>query len=493
MSSPACPIPRGTDAGAHACAQLTTELGPVAESYDQLHRIDLLDQARTANGVARASRDSVVRAVFQAAQVCLFNLARLAARTQVAVVSEDFTGASRSVQWSVGFHRLLRRLGTAMFDARSMLGTGASAGAPTISISASAGYRNYLAGLEELEESFRTSVLMREPDTVRLTIATKSIDDSRYRVLHGIRLASHDATKWESDLTAIPVSSAHEADQFLSTDLLARAVAETELNAEVMHGEFVALHQIPEILCAEANDHLEAAVRAIRVSALSQAVQHLSVCRTLLEPMVEAQRVMAELLATAEYHEFRENLGPASGIHSLAIKQHMFRDLFKHFWNDLEAWLRSTEASTLEEAVRAVEARLHDDSQTWLRHSVIDEAFRLHSAHQQWRHEHLHMPRNCLGSGGTKSMIGVPDGRQTVYKMRDAANAQRSLRAIHMAREISLDNSVPDSPLVKLVSDPESVDSQIMRMVGEATREYFPQVQEQSYRPFRSGAAERKP
>jgi hypothetical protein len=29
--------------------------------------------------------------------------------------------------------------------------------------------------------------------------------------------------------------------------------------------------------------------------------------------------------------------------------------------------------------------------------------------------------------------------------------------------------------------------------VGEATREYFPQVQEQSYQPFRSGAAERNP
>nr|WP_257002935.1 hypothetical protein [Streptomyces sp. Alain-F2R5] len=260
-----------------------------------------------------------------------------------------------------------------------------------------------------------------------------------------------------------------------------------------MHGEFVALHQVPEILCAEANDHLEVAVRAIRAKELSRAAQHLMACRELLDPVVEAQRVMAEHLATGEYHGFRTNLGPASGTHSLAIKQHMFRDLFKHMWNDLEAWLCSLGESSLEETLRDIDARRHDDPEAWQRHTLVDQAFKLHSAHQQWRHEHLHMPRNCLGSGGTKSMIGIPDGPQAVYKMRDAANAQHSLATIHRARRTPLTNAVPDSPLAKLITDPSSLDSELMRVVGEATREYFPQVQEQNYQPFRSGAAERNP
>jgi hypothetical protein len=443
--------------------------------------------------VPEGTYDSTVCAVLQASEVCLLNLARLANRTQVCLLADDIQTASRYVQWAVGFHRLLRRLGTVMFGARGMYGAGVSAGATTVSISESAGYAAYVDALRGLEDVAKGSLLAGAPELTRSTIATKSIDDSLYRVLHGIRVGCHDATKWESDLTAVPIGVSRSTDELISAETLARAVAATELNADTLHGEFVALHQVPEILCAEANDHLEVAIRAIRASALSRAAQHLTACRELLDPVVDAQRVMAEHLATGEYHEFRTNLGPASGTHSLSIKQHMFRDLFKHMWNDLEAWLSSFGASSLEETVRDIDARRHDDPRAWLRHTVVDQAFKLHSAHQQWRHEHLHMPRNCLGSGGTKSMIGIPDGPQAVYKMRDAANAQHSLATIHRARRTPLTNAVPDSPMAKLITDPSSLDSELMRVVGEATREYFPQVQEQSYQPFRSGAAERNP
>ncbi|WP_266461859.1 hypothetical protein [Streptomyces sp. NEAU-H22] len=470
-----------------------TELGPVAESYDQLHRIDLLGEARAARKVPEGTYDSTVCAVLQASEVCLLNLARLANRTQVCLLADDIRSASRYIQWAVGFHRLLRRLGTVMFGARGIYGAGVSAGATTVSISESAGYAAYVDALRGLEDVAKGSLLAGAPELTRSTIATKSIDDSLYRVLHGIRIGCHDATKWESDLTAVPIGVSRSTDELISAETLARAVAATELHGDTLHGEFVALHQVPEILCAEANDHLEVAIRAIRASALSRAAQHLTACRELLDPVVDAQRVMAEHLATGEYHEFRTNLGPASGTHSLSIKQHMFRDLFKHMWNDLEAWLRSFGASPLEETVRDIDARRHDDPEAWLRHTVVDQAFKLHSVHQQWRHEHLHMPRNCLGSGGTKSMIGIPDGPQAVYKMRDAANAQHSLATIHRARRTPLTNAVPDSPMAKLITDPSSLDSELMRVVGEATREYFPQVQEQGYQPFRSGAAERNP
>ncbi|MFD3823657.1 hypothetical protein [Streptomyces sp. NPDC058625] len=470
-----------------------TELGPVAENYDQLHRIDLLGEARAARAVPEGTYDSTVCAVLQASEVCLLNLARLARKTRACLLADDIPAASRHVQWAVGFHRLLRGLGTVMSDARSAFGSGVSTGATTLSISESAGYAAYVDALRGLEDAAKGSLLAGAPELTRSTIATKSIDDPLYRVLHGIRLGCHDATKWESDLTAVPVGVRRSTDELISAETLARAVAATELNAGTLHGEFVALHQVPEILCAEANDHLEVAVRAIRASALSRAAQHLAVCRELLDPVVEAQRVMAEHLATGEYHEFRTNLGPASGTHSLSIKQHMFRDLFKHMWNDLETWLRSLGESSLEEIVLDIDARRHDDPEAWLRHTVVDQAFLLHSAHQQWRHEHLHMPRNCLGGGGTKSMIGIPDGPQAVYKMRDAANAHYSLATVHRARRTSLTNAVPDSPLAKLITDPSSLDSELMRVVGEATREYFPQVQEQNYQPFRSGAAERNP
>lgn len=498
QESQACPLPTtGVSAGAPAaCPEAgrpSNELGPIAPSYDQLHRIDLLTAAKQKCPTEPGSYESTVRAVFQAAEVCLLNLARLTARARTAVEARDFATASRFSQWSMGFHRLLRSLGAVCQETQSLCGETPRPGVRSVDVAETAGCEAYLDELRAFDDEVRCSLLVSDPFTVRSTIATLSIDDDLYRLLHGIRICSHDATKWESDLSGVPLPLEGELNEVLSTALLADVVAGTELDSSTLHGEFVALHQVPEILTAESNDHLELAVRDLRSRDLSRAASHLAVCHAVLGPMVGAQRIMAELLATGEYHGFRENLGPASGTHSLAIKQHMFKDLFKHFWNDISKWLTSTEEGSLEGAARAIDAGRHADSDSWLRHQVLHQAFRLHHMYQEWRHEHLHMPRNCLGSGGTKSMIGVSDGPQAVYKMRDAANAQHSLNAVHQARGMKLSSVVDRSPLTALLTDPASVDSELMRIVGEATREFFPEVQEQSYQQFHPGAAERTP
>jgi hypothetical protein len=470
-----------------------THLGPIAESYDQLHRIDLLTEAIGRRGVPQASYLAATCAILQASEVCLMNIARLADRTRHHLLRDDTRTASINVQWMGGFHRLMRELGGSMFAIRSIFGPDPCDQQSRTSISETAGYRTFVGSLENLEDCLKSEVLSRRGPEVRTTLATQHLDDELFRLLHGLRISYHDATKWESDLSDIALPVDVDLEELLSSPMLAEAVAATELNPGTFHGEFVALHQIPEILCAEVNDHLEAAVRTLRNNELSRTVEHLSTCRALLVAVLDAQRVMAELLATCEYHEFRENLGAASGIHSLAIKQHMFGDLFKHFWAGIETWLGSLGALSLEDSVRELDEHRHDDTDSWLRHSVLDESFRLHSAHQNWRHEHLHMPRNCLGSGGTKSMIGIPDGPRAVHKMRDAANADSALVAIHDARQVKLTNIVPDSPLARLLTDHDSVDAQIMRVVGEVTRDYFPEVQQQSYQPFQSTAPERKP
>src|SRR5262249_39709620 len=152
-----------------------------------------------------------------------------------------------------------------------IFGASGAAEISEISVSESAGYAAYADALRSLEATVRDSLLVGAPDVARATIASKSIDDSLYRVLHGIRIGCHDATKWEADLTAVSVGTRKSVDEFISAETLARAVAATELSATTLHGEFVALHQIPEILCAETNDHLEVAIRRLRSSALSQA------------------------------------------------------------------------------------------------------------------------------------------------------------------------------------------------------------------------------
>lgn len=65
MSSLDDPVAADTCAG----GRKTTELGPVAESYDQLHRIDLLGEARAARGVPEGTYDSTVCAEIGRAHV----------------------------------------------------------------------------------------------------------------------------------------------------------------------------------------------------------------------------------------------------------------------------------------------------------------------------------------------------------------------------------------------------------------------------------------
>ncbi len=470
-----------------------TALGPIAPSYDTLHRIDLLSEAIASRGVPRASYAAATCAIFQAAQVCLLNIARMADRTRLRLEVGDVGAASRYTQWMTGFHRLMRALGLSMSATRGIFGVDASGLGHKLGIIETKGYQAFVEALSALDAAVKKHLIDRDRAKVRLTLSTKHLDDNLFRALHGLRIANHDATKWECDLTDITFPLARPGDELLSSSILAEAVTSTELSPDTFHGEFVALHQISEILCSEVNDQLEAAVRTLRANHLTQTLEHLSSCRALLEPIVLSQRVMAELLATSEYHEFRENLGPASGIHSLAIKQHMFGDLSNHFWLGIETWLKAMGEGDVEVAVCNIDDGRHSGPQAWLRHRILDEACRLHGAHQEWRHEHLHMPRNCLGSGGTKSMIGVPDGIHTVYKMRDAANANRALTVVHDARGLRLTNDVPNSPLARVVRDTESVDSLLMQLVGEATREYFPEVQKRSFQPFHSSAPERKP
>lgn len=468
-------------------------LGPIAESYDELHSIPNLQRARLLLDLPPASYDSGAGTVFQAAEIALLNLARLSGRAAEHLTAGNLAHTDRCMFWIHGFQSVLRRLGTAAFTLQHFRAPLDLADATYLDISTSAGYSQYLHSLTDFERAVCKTLLGDGEELLKETLTRSGNDDALYRILHRFRVSAHDSTKWESDLHEIPVHGAKPAlDELIGGRALAEAVAETELSAETFHGQFVALHQIPEVLCAEVNDHVEAAIRQLRERRLSQTIEHLSISRALLVPVVESQRIMVECLATSEYHEFRENLGPASGMHSLAIRQHMFRDLFKYLWEAVQAWL-SSDGPSLSEAVRQRDAIRHDSAETWLAHTLLNETIALHNLHQEWRHEHLHMPRNCLGSGGTKSMIGVPDGPVAVMKMRDAANAQPSLAAVHEARGVTLSSVRADARLTSHHLDEASLDATIMRLVGVATREQFQDVQLQSYHPFRSGAPERRP
>ncbi|MCP3098100.1 hypothetical protein LZ198_04320 [Myxococcus sp. K15C18031901] len=474
-------------------------LGRIAESYDILHNIPSLNAARRQGNLPIASYNSAVRTVFQGAEVALLNLTRLTDRVSCHVARSNPARASVFARWLVGLHTILRRLGTTAAELRILHACAASNEGPdasppeSMSIKSSTALQGYVEAVQRMDGVLMGSFSGQGLERVKLSLGKGTHDDALYSLLHSLRLVAHDGSKWEADLYAVPTEPGMPPyEDAVGGLLLASAVKTASLAGETFYGEFVCLHQIPELLCDEANDHVEAAIRHFRADALSQAVEQLAQARALLGAVVESQRVMVECLATTEYHFFRENLGPASGIHSLAIRQHMFRDLFSCLWNDLEAWT-ARGGLHAEAATRELTHQRHESAPAWLKHALLTEAFRLHQLHEEWRHEHLHMPRNCLGSGGTKSMIGVPDGLETVMRMRETANAQPSLKRLHKARDLKLGGTEEKAPLGAYHRGATSLDTFLKSLTGEITRDFFPEVQGKEFCPFRSQHPVRKP
>ncbi|MGH3831199.1 MAG: hypothetical protein ACRDRS_12255 [Pseudonocardiaceae bacterium] len=470
---------------------MENDLGPIAKSYDLLHQVPKLREAKLAASLQSASYDSSVVAIFQGAELALRNLAGLTGRCTAATRATDIVKSGGLFRWISGFHAILRHLGDAACVLR-LHRPSSILDHEHFSIDDSPGYRSFLTELRAFDSAVRDQLLGDGTVDLKRTISTKSNEDPTYAFLHGIRLAAHDSVKWESDLQRVPVAPGRgPLRRAIRTDLIKEAVETAQLRHECFYGQFVALHQIPEILCAEVCDHIEAAIRSLRAGCSTIAVEHFQIVRALLDVVVLCQRVMVECLSTKDYHEFRENLGPASGMHSLTVRQHMFRDLFECLWKDVREWV-TAETVSAREAMEQLSSARHQDAEMWLAFNLLNEAFMVHQLYQEWRHEHLHMPRNCLGSGGTKSMIGVRDGLTTVTKMRDTANSQPALVDLYKSRDVSLATHA-EAALTAHHLDPESLDSTIKSLVGEATREYFPQVQEESYKPFHSGCPVRRP
>src|SRR5690606_31507689 len=74
------------------------------------------------------------------------------------------------------------------------------------------------------------------------------------------------------------------------------------------------------------------------------------------------------------------------------------------------------------------------DTTPWLVERLRTEAMTFRSLIFQWRDEHLHLPRNNLGGGATKSLTGSPDAVTAVRRMRDAARTSDPMAPLARAR-----------------------------------------------------------
>lgn len=416
--------------------------GPIAATYDELQSLSVLRAARDAQALPRASAEAAVRAGLQAAEIALLNVVDLLTRATGDVDAKNWGGAAVKLSWAAGFHRVLLLLGTTVqrFARRSPHRT-------TLHVDDSPAFRRFFDALQAFDRSVLTSGLPMEH-----TIAEESLDSIACRVLHIARMTAHEATIWEASLTSVRAPTHVSYEQYIATEELRTAVETPQLTGDTFFMQFRGLHQIPEILAAEANDRIESAIRFVRVGDAERAVEQLEGASALMQVVVFCVPAMADNLATSDYHRIRENLGVTSGAHSAALHYHLFHDLYTQL------------------ASAIMEGGVADTS------PLVEQAIGLRALIDCWRTLHMHLPRNNVGGVATKSLAGSPDAVDAVRSMRRTAASTDPLRDVAIADAEPLRQSL----LQRYLRSEESLDAHLLAVTGDITKHRFSDVQQRA-------------
>jgi tryptophan 2,3-dioxygenase len=458
------------------------ERGIIAESYHDLQGLGVLRAAREAYPLPKASNESMVCAVFQSVEIALLNLTDLVTRAAADIEQGCLGPATVKMFWARGFHRVLARLSALPHQ----LGCVRSAIEPqgVLRISDSPAFGEYVQAINRFD---RAVLQQAEAGALQLptALAYETLDSVAFNLLHLARICNHESTIWEHNLAEVRVSALVPSyATFVVAQGMRDAVYDRVLTGDTYFTQFRGLHQIPETLGEEVNDHLEQAIRDVRSNQLPQAIAHLSDVNILSEGILIALPAIVDNLATADYHQIRENLGLTSGSHSICLRYHMFTHLYEQLWEEIVIHMtgspkKKCSEEMIEAAIRQVDQTRFEDQHAWMIHLLLNECVQLQTFIFQWRDEHLHLPRNNLGGDFTKSLTGSPDAVKAIKHMRDAARAHDPMRPLARAQDPRHEHTkMPRGQLTQYLESSSSLDSQILTTTGHATQHRFQNVQE---------------
>jgi hypothetical protein len=461
---------------------LENERGAIAETYEKLQGLHILKEAREHHPLPKASSQSVLRAIFQAAEIALLNLADLISRASKDVEKNGISGSAVvKMSWACGFHRVMVRL--SMMP--QQLSLGCESPMKPLGISESPTLGNYELALKHFDESILMHFGKGDLE-LECILRDQSIDSIEFRLIHLARICNHETTIWEHNLTEVYVPGEKLSyDELVGIEYVQNAVYDTVLRGDTYLMQFRGLHQISEILGEEINDRLEEVIRNIRINQLEQAIEHMNYINVLTEGILATMPPMIDNLATSDYHKIRENLGQTSGSHSVSLHYYLFRDLYEQLGKALMRNLISdvdkeyTE-DLIGEVVRQVDCRRFDSTQNFMIHLLFNECLKLRRFIFEWREIHLHLPRNELGGCSVKSLTGSPDAIEQVTQMRDIAQDKDPMKYLAFNRRLSNRRKEESRRLTVYLQAKESLDHQILAATGEVTKHEFREIQEQS-------------
>ena len=466
-----------SEPGVAAYELVYNERGVIAENYHDLQALGVLEAARQAYPLPKGSDESTLRALFQAAEIGLINLADLIARATSDLERGAFhTTATVKMFWARGFHRVLTRLSVVPHQLGVMRFNLPNAG--KLSVYDSPGFRQYLGRLQEFDQKVM-ELIDAETLAAGSVIGDRSLDSAEYNFLHLVRVCNHESTIWESNLAEVHVPAPVPSyEEFVVASTVRDAVYDRVLTGDTYFTQFRGLHQIPETLGEDVNDRMEKAIRALRGDHLREAVDELTCINSLVDAIAAAVPPMADNLATSDYHLIRENLGLTSGSHSVGLRFHMFTHLYEELAQELtNCALRIGPGASPEEAFRNVAEARGEDDRAWLLDLIGVHCLKFRAFIHEWRDEHLHLPRNNLGGEFTKSLTGSPDAVRAVKQMRDSAWTKDPMTPLVRARRLPQER-MGGGPLSAYLDSAASLDTRILSITGRVTQNRFVQVQE---------------
>jgi hypothetical protein len=188
------------------------------------------------------------------------------------------------------------------------------------------------------------------------------------------------------------------------------------------------------------------------------------------DPMEACLPAMVDNLTTHDYHQIRENLGLTSGSHSVGIRYHMFTHLYEQLCNEVTSLSHHRPSVSVDASGRKQQILELLMTQLLLFRSFIS----------QWRDQHLHLPRNNLGGGGTRSLTGSPDAVKVVAAMSNQARSKDPANEFFPRPSTKMAKPEFRAELSDYLSSEGSLDSALLLATGGVTQSKFMQVQERS-------------
>jgi hypothetical protein len=463
-------------------------VGYVATTYRQVQNIDALTAARNSFVIDKPGYASLIKTVFQGAEVALSNMTALLEQATNLLSEGNVPDAAEMLLVFKGFNACLTQLsrmpgelgGCDDFDDEPLV----------LNLTDSPTYGAFLHTKKAFDKALLRQYRVNTPTDCKadsglgMVMKHRGLGDITCQVQQFIAQADHDMRVWYNNLNGVMVD-AQDTDyrHFVGTKHITEAIRHPHYGPETLMNPFRSFHIAPEIMAVEINEHLRFATDAIEdyeatgnQTHLQQAYEHLKWGNALFPCIQKCFDALAEGLSYAQYHKFRGNFGATSASESKAIARDLLKQLPARLGCAVVDALTGLTTNpkhpkaTHDVAVALLKPALSDPN-CWLWRLISQECVRLHNHVMTWYDGHFKLP--ILQVGSSPSLAGAKDAIQHNFNLQNRVREHNPLNPLVAARHrpvaLNPDNA-PANSLTAYINSDESFFNVRVNTIGAVNR-----------------------